>query len=238
MDLLKTTLSDIKKDLEQNADTQYRDKIGEYFSMDVKNYLGVRIPLVRKIGNKYYKNIKNLNLDRIIEFCELLLSTNIYEHKVIAFQYMYKQKKHYRKKDFKLLEGWLKTYVDDWSDCDDLCTHSLGYFVHAYPEYLPKLKKWAVSKNRWLRRASAVTLIYSIRRGQHLEEIFGIALMLLRDKDDLVQKGYGWMLKEASKQYPDQVFEFIMANKSEMPRTALRYAIEKMPLKYKKQAMK
>ncbi|MEM7009813.1 MAG: DNA alkylation repair protein, partial [Thermodesulfobacteriota bacterium] len=168
MDLLKTTLSDINTDLEQNADTQYRDKIGEYFSMDVENYLGVRIPLVRKIGNKYYKNIKNLDLDRIIQFCETLLSTKIYEHKVIAFQYMYKQKKHYRKKDFKLLEGWLKTYVDDWSDCDDLCTHSLGYFVYADPEHIPKLKKWAVSKNRWLRRASAVTLIYSIRRGQHL----------------------------------------------------------------------
>ena len=58
------------------------------------------------------------------------------------------------------------------------------------------------------------------------------------DTDDLVQKGYGWMLKEASKKHQTQVFNYIMKNKAKMPRTALRYAIEKMPVELKKQAMK
>ena len=68
--------------------------------------------------------------------------------------------------------------------------------------------------------------------------MFEIADSLLQDTDDLVQKGYGWMLKEASKKHQKQVFDYILKNKYKMPRTALRYAIEKMPADLKKQAMK
>ena len=59
----------------------------------------------------------------------------------------------------------------------------------------------------------------------------------VKDEEDLVQKGYGWMLKEASKKHREEVFEYIMRRKSEMPRTALRYAIEKMPEDLRRKAM-
>jgi 3-methyladenine DNA glycosylase AlkD len=61
---------------------------------------------------------------------------------------------------------------------------------------------------------------------------------LLSDTDDMVQKGYGWLLKEASKPHQQQVFEFVMQRKAAMPRTAIRYAIEKMPPGLKQKAMK
>ena len=237
MELFDTIFSELQQELELNADTKYREKIRDYFKMDVSNFLGVRIPLVRKIGNKYFKDINSQDIDEVIKFCEKLLKTKIYEHKVIAFQWSYKYKKSYQEKHFKIFERWLKTYVDDWSDCDDLCTHSLGYFIHRYPKFIPKLQKWSYSKNRWLRRASAVTLIYSLRKAEHLNCAFEIADKLLLDKDDLVQKGYGWMLKEASKTYPDEVFNYVMEHKNSMPRTALRYSIEKLTENYKKQAM-
>ncbi|MCK4226746.1 DNA alkylation repair protein, partial [candidate division WOR-3 bacterium] len=85
---------------------------------------------------------------------------------------------------------------------------------------------------------SAVIMIYSIRRERKLKTIFQIADKLLLDEDDLVQKGYGWMLKEASNNYPEEVFDYVMKNKKEMPRTALRYAIEKLSPEFKKEAMK
>jgi 3-methyladenine DNA glycosylase AlkD len=97
-----------------------------------------------------------------------------------------------------------------------------------YPESISILKKWAVSKNRWMRRASAVTLIIPARHGLFLSDIFEIADILLNDSDDLVQKGYGWMLKAASQAHVNEVFRFVIERKSFMPRTALRYAIEKM----------
>ena len=71
-----------------------------------------------------------------------------------------------------------------------------------------------------------------------LDEVFEVADILLLDGDDMVQKGYGWMLKEASNRYPDEVLDYVMKHKDIMPRTALRYAIEKMPQTKRKQAMK
>jgi len=106
-----------------------------------------------------------------------------------------------------------------------------------YPNFLDELKKFTNSKNRWMRRASAVSLIIPARKGLFLDIIFEIANSLMLDKDDLVQKGYGWMLKAASESHQQEVFDFVMKKKSIMPRTSLRYAIEKMPEEMRKQAM-
>jgi 3-methyladenine DNA glycosylase AlkD len=123
----------LQQELERNADKQFREKIRDYFKMDVSNYLGVRLPLVRKIANKHFKEISELDVDQVLEICDKLLESSIYEHKVIAFHWSYKCKKQFQSKHFKIFESWLKTYVNDWSDCDALSTHSLGYLVFHYP---------------------------------------------------------------------------------------------------------
>ncbi len=87
-------------------------------------------------------------------------------------------------------------------------------------------------------RGAAVSLIIPAKEGKFLKDIFELAGILLRDNDDMVQKGYGWMLKEASRLHQTEVFEYVMMHKDKMPRTALRYAIEKMPPEFKKKAMK
>jgi 3-methyladenine DNA glycosylase AlkD len=118
-----------------------------------------------------------------------------------------------------------------------LCNHSMAAFIDKYPQYLAELKNWTHSKNRWLKRAAAVTLIIPAREGRYLGDIFQIADSLLTDPDDMVQKGYGWMLKAASQAHQKEVFDYVLKNKARMPRTALRYAIEKMPPEMKKRAM-
>ena len=91
--------------------------------------------------------------------------------------------------------------------------------------------------NRWVRRASAVSLIIQARKGLFKEDIFEIADNLLMDTDDLVQKGYGWMLKSLCTKYEDDVYQYVLSKRDIMPRTALRYAIEKMPKDRKQEAM-
>ena len=120
---------------------------------------------------------------------------------------------------------------------DDFCTHSAGFLVMKNPDLINNLKKWTKSDNLWVRRASAVTLIHSVKRKKHLNESFLISDLLLTDKEDLVQKGYGWLLKEASNNYQKEVLDYVLKNKKKMPRTALRYAIEKMPEELKAKAM-
>ena len=74
--------------------------------------------------------------------------------------------------------------------------------------------------------------------GRPKTAVFKTADLLLTDDDDMVQKGYGWMLKEAANRFPNEVFNYVMKNRRDMPRTALRYAIEKYPAAKRKEAMK
>jgi len=88
-----------------------------------------------------------------------------------------------------------------------------------------------------MRRAAAVSLIIPAKKGKFLKEAFEISNLLIADKEDLVRKGYGWLLKEESRTHQNEVFEYVMENKHKMPRTALRYAIELMPKELKIKAM-
>jgi 3-methyladenine DNA glycosylase AlkD len=189
---------------------------------------------IRRISARNFREIKNEPKHKIFRMCEQLLDAG---YTTVPFDWAYRMEKRYAKTDFRRFEYWLKEYVDDWNKCDDFCTHALGVFVHRFPEAIGRTEKWARSKSRWQRRASAVVLIYSIRRFQWLKEIFKRADILLTDSDDMVQKGYGWMLKETANHSPQQVFDFVMKRRKIMPRRSLRYAIEKMPPAWKKRAM-
>ncbi len=146
-------------------------------------------------------------------------------------------RKEYVPEDFSVFERWVNKYVTNWASCDTLCNHTIGTFIEMYPTFLADLKKWALTENRWVKRASAVTLIIPARNGKFLKDIFEIADLLHSDPDDMVQKGYGWMLKAASQAHRDEVFNYVMKKKATMPRTALRYAIEKMPADLRAKAM-
>jgi len=131
----------------------------------------------------------------------------------------------------------LEKYVKNWGHCDGFCSGVLGPFVFMFPDFIVEVKKWTKSKNRWFRRASAVLMISLLKDKKFLKDVFEISDLLIMDQDDLVQKGYGWLLKEASNKFLEKVFRYVMKNKEKMPRTALRYAIEKMPSDMKKKAM-
>ena len=83
-----------------------------------------------------------------------------------------------------------------------------------------------------------MSLIVPAKKGCFLQEALEICDVLLVDEDDMVQKGYGWLLKEESRMHQNEVFDYVVKNRKVMPRTALRYAIELMPKELKAQAMK
>jgi 3-methyladenine DNA glycosylase AlkD len=234
---MKTTIvPDILKELKANINATYLERSKNFFKENVRN-MGISVPVLRSIAKKHYACIKGFNKKDAFSICEELLDTDFFEGHIIAFDWTYRIRKIYSEEDFIILERWLKKYVSNWATCDDFCTHALGYHLYSFPEYLPKAALWTRSKNMWLRRASAVSLIYSIRRNEHLDQVFLVSDTLMNDNEDLVQKGYGWLLKETSKHNLDEVYTYVLKNKMTMPRTALRYAIEKMPRKYKLTAM-
>jgi 3-methyladenine DNA glycosylase AlkD len=223
-------IAQIKNDLQKKADPKHKQISQRFFKEKIKLY-GVKHNLRQPISKKYWREVKNLPKAKIFALCEELLKSKYMEESSIAYDWSHWLHKKYEPKDFLIFTKWVNKYVSNWGECDNLCNHSLGAFIEKFPSYLNKLKTWTKSKNRWVKRASAVSLILPARKGLFLKDVFVIADKLMTDEDDLVQKGYGWLLKEASRQHPREIFAYVLKNKKAMPRTSLRYAIEKLPLK-------
>lgn len=233
---MKSLIDEIRVELKKNIDKKTQATSQHFFKEKIKCY-GVKMPVVSKISKEFFKRIKSETKSEIFDLCESLWQSGYIEEAFIACNWSYYIRKEYKPGDFKIFRKWISEHVNNWAACDTLCNHTVGQFIEMYPEYLVKLKDFAKSDNRWMRRASAVTLIIPARKGKFLKDILEIADILLLDKDDLVQKGYGWMLKAASQAHQREIFEYVIRNKVNMPRTALRYAIEKMPEDLKKIAM-
>jgi 3-methyladenine DNA glycosylase AlkD len=229
-------ISQIRQQLKQNSDPQTKTTAHKFFKEKVELY-GVKTPMVTKIARMFDKDILAKEKKEVFALCDVLWQSGYMEESFIACHFSYLIRKIYEPADFVVFEKWVESYVSNWASCDTLCNHTIATFVEMYPEYLENLKKWTKSNNRWMRRASSVSLIIPARHGKFLKNIFEIANNLLLDQDDLVQKGYGWMLKAASEAHQKEVFDYVMKNKDKMPRTALRYAIEKMPEPLRKKAM-
>ncbi len=226
----------VRLQLINSSDERTRQSAQHFFKEKVKHY-GVKSAVVYKIATECFKSLKERRKGEVFALCEYLWRFGYMEESFVACEWAYRLRKDYEPADYEIFRKWVNTYIGNWASCDTLCNHTVGAFVEMYPQFLSGMKKWALSKNRWVRRASAVSLIIPARHGKFLKDIFEIADILLLDQDDMVQKGYGWMLKAASQAHQNEVFKYVMRNKAVMPRTALRYAIEKMPKELKVRAM-
>lgn len=127
---------------------------------------GVKSAVVRKIGKEYFKSVKEKNKKEIFDLCDELWESGYLEESFIACNWSYFIHKDFEPDDFKVFKKWVNNYINNWASCDTLCNHSVGAFVEMYPEYLSELKKLAKSGNRWVRRASAVSLIIPAKNGK------------------------------------------------------------------------
>lgn len=233
---MNNILQQVRHKLSESANEQTKQASQHFFKEAIVTY-GVKMPTVDKIAKELFSEIKEESIDEIFGLCSKLWQSGYLEESFVACHWSYAVRKAYRPEHFDRMEHWIEKYVNNWASCDTLCNHTVGYFIDMHPEYILRLKAWAKSNNRWVRRAAAVSLIVPARKGKFLSDIFEISDILLIDKDDLVQKGYGWMLKVASQAHQMEVFNFVISKKTVMPRTALRYAIEKMPKELKAIAM-
>jgi len=230
-------INKLRKELKSNVDIKYRDGCIRFFREPIKIH-GVRTPVLKKIANKYFQEIKHLEKKQIFELCEQLLKSGYLDEINIAFLWTEKIQKRLDKSDFKRFEKWVKIYISNWANCDTFCTQAFGHFIYNFPEFVPDIKKWTKSKNRWVKRASAVIYIYGVRRNKFLNDILETSNSLIKDQDDMVQKAYGWALKVAGDIYRDEVYQYLLKKKKVMPRIALRYAIEKYPQEMRMKILK
>jgi 3-methyladenine DNA glycosylase AlkD len=227
----------IRQELQAQADPEIQKTSKRFFKEDIVCY-GMKTATVTAIAKKYWKEIKRRPKPEIFALCEELYKSGYIEESFIVSNWVHTLSDRYESEDIAMFRHWIETYITNWASCDGFCNHTMGDFIEQYPEYIDELKRWTQSENRWMRRAAAVSLIVPAKHGKYLIESLEIASLLLSDSDDMVQKGYGWLLKEASRKHTSEVFAYVMREKRAMPRTALRYAIELMPEDLKAEAMK
>jgi len=248
------TVDNIREELEAKSDPSraailqkyFKTGRGEYAEGDI--FLGVRVPEVRKIASKY----RNLELNAV---CELLTSP-IHEERFLALVIMVKQFSQVGGADgadgTKMVEGVVGTqgtetadgadgasrrhyyetymahleYINHWDLVDTSAMHIPGAYL--FDRARDPLYELAGSDHLWSRRVAIVSTYYFIKRDD-FEDTLALAEMLLHDPHDLMHKAVGWMLREVGKRDHAVEEEFLTRTYREMPRTMLRYAIEKFP---------
>ena len=220
-------LDEIRTKLKKLADKERAEVLqrffktgpGEYGEGDV--FLGIRVPVLRKLAEEY----QTVTTNEVLQ----LLKSSIHEERLLALFILVRA---YSKGDEPARKSIYELYlnntqsINNWDLVDGSAEHIVGDFL------MDKSKKplylLAKSNHLWERRISIMSTFYFIKRNE-FSETLKIAEILISDNEDLIHKAVGWMLREVGKRHLETEEKFLKDHYKKMPRTMLRYAIEKFP---------
>ena len=208
------------KEIAQHSLRFFKTDKGEYGHGDL--FLGVRAPKIRLIAKKH--------IDISITDMQTLIRSKYHEERflgliILVNKYAKTKDKKNRNQLYKIYVSSFK-YINNWNLVDVTCPHVTG--KHLIDKDRTILYKWAKSEDLWTKRIAMISTFYFIRKND-LDDTFKIADMLLQDEHDLIHKAVGWMLREAGKRDIKKEETFLKKHYKTMPRTMLRYSIEKFP---------
>jgi 3-methyladenine DNA glycosylase AlkD len=217
--------------LRAQADPGKARDVQKYFKETVKSY-GVSSPDVRAIAADLYQSIKeDWAVADAIRLCEI-------EAKGIGALILARFKKEFPKSLFDKVKSWLAANrLANWASVDVFCPEIMGALIVKYPDLKEKIKAWTGHPNRWVKRASIVSFIKLAKKEEYLDTIYGISRSLFPVDDDLIQKANGWLLREAGKNDLGRLEEFLLQHGPSIPRTTLRYAIERFGEKRRRELL-
>ncbi len=203
-------------------------------------FYGVATPHLRRLEREAFRQIKGAwTLPDATEFAGLMIVVKELEAKYFGILTLSRFKTSFDRKLLGVAERWLKqNHCDNWATVDGLCPSVITPLVIAYPDLVPRVQRWSRSRNLWLRRASVVTFVPAARRGKFLDEAYEVADSLLDDKEDLIHKATGWMLREAGRTDRKRLTAFLLAHGPRVPRTTVRYALERYPEAQRKRVLR
>jgi len=221
------TVEDIRRKL-QKLGSKEKAKIlqrffktgpGEYGEGDI--FLGIKVPELRKLAKEYQ--------DMAITDVNQLLKSSIHEERLLAlliFVRIFSKGDEIIKKNIYNLYFKNTRYINNWDLVDTSAEHIIGAFLMEKSK--KSLYRLAKSSSLWERRISIMSTFHFIKHNEFLETL-KISKMLLADEEDLIHKAVGWMLREVGKRHTGTEERFLKKHYKKMPRTMLRYAIEKFP---------
>jgi len=220
--IAKEVINELKilatEDRRKSNEWFFKTNKGEYGYGDI--FLGVRMPDIRKVAKKFSPKITLKELTELIQ-------SPIHEVRLCALIILVNQ---YKKGNFsKIFEYYIRqiNFINNWDLVDSSAPYIIGDYLYNNPNERSILFEFVHSENLWVRRISIVSTFTLIKNNQ-FNETLQIAKILLNDKHDLIHKAVGWMLREVYKRDQDLIRTFLKQNYAQLPRTTLRYAIERM----------
>lgn len=235
----KVSLSQILKDLKKIENKEVAEKCQRFFKTGKGEYgegdqfVGIRNPDLRKISQTYYQY---LDLNKT----ENLLKSKIHEYRLLALFILVKKFEKAKNDEIirkKIFNLYLKnlTQANNWDLIDSSAHKIIGAYLIDKPRDI--LYKLAKSQNLWKKRAAIMATFTLIMQNDY-QDALKISEILLKDKHDLIHKAVGWMLREIGNRNPKKEETFLNKHYQTMPRTMLRYAIEKFPKAKREKYMK
>jgi 3-methyladenine DNA glycosylase AlkD len=214
--------------IKNGGSAPHTEEVQRFFKHEVQSrgwYTGE----LRKVAVRFRRTIVAENgVPFLLQVADQLFRGEILEEKLLAVVMLQGIVGEFGKVEFKLFERWLDR-ISTWADHDALVHYLIGPMIAADAAYLSRPPRWAKAHKRWHQRAAAVGLIHSTRQHKNFGDIQRITEMLLISDDDMVQKGLGWLLREAAKANPKQTVDYLMTIRGRTPRLVLRTACETLP---------
>ncbi len=229
-------IEQLKKDLQEAATPDKKEVYqrffktgpGEYGEGDI--FIGVTVPLQRSICKKYQDK---LSLPKIQE----LLKSKIHEHRMCALIILVNKYKYSKNDEYKanIFNFYLKNTksINNWDLVDISCPNIVGEFLLRNKKHRKILYELARSDDLWKKRISIVSMLYFVKY-EDFEDVLALAEILLEEEHDLIHKAVGWILRELGKKDMNLLKKFLKQHYKEIPRTTLRYSVERFPEKERK----
>ena len=219
-------VEEIRAELRRRANPEGVEKAKRFFREPIEVY-GLSTPQEMEIVKRLYPRVKG-DLPLALEVAGELVESRVLEEASIGVRLLRPMTRLFTPELFEVFDGWVD-HLTNWANTDGLSIWLISETVRLEPGLTERLLRWTESENRWRRRAAAVSLVPIARKGEMLDEVFEVADRLMADGDDMVQKGVGWLLKEASREHPDEVREYLLRWRERTSALVLRYASEKLP---------
>jgi 3-methyladenine DNA glycosylase AlkD len=228
--------SEIRRALVRGGRTEHAAGVQWFFKDEIKSHGWYTADLRKAARNSRREIRREFGLDFLVQVADDLFSGTLLEEKITAVFLLEKLDAEFGDREFRLFESWLAR-ISSWADHDALVHSLISPMVVAKPARAKAVFRWAKSTNRWHRRAACVALIRGARARKFFKEITKLSDSLLQDKDDMVQKGLGWLLRETAKYDAKQTVSYLMKISKRAPRLVLRTACETLPANVRKRIL-
>lgn len=222
--------------LKDGGSAEHAAGVQRFFKEEIKSHGWYTADLRRALRRCRKDILREHDFDFLIKVADQLFSGPVLEEKVAGIFLLESMTDRCGDREFELFESWLDR-ISSWADHDGLVHSLISPMVAAKTARAKSVFKWARSPNRWHRRAACVALIRAARAKMLFPEITKLANGLLADEDDMVQKGLGWLLREAAKFDAKRTVPYLMQIRDRAPRFVLRTACETLPVAVRKRIL-